>query len=172
MWSFIFLENLMECTLLWVDTNQQSRQSGSSPLNTGAERGIEILIALVNKFSQHSPISATSDVSKHIFLFIENFLLSLELGVIIHAHSTLTVFEKFSEDSPAHKCLPGIQLNSTSCAAGRILCLFKTDTSDNKLPMIINHSFRPFNLADTGLLVNPLISLKLQRRYPFQHTAE
>ena len=45
---------------------------------------------------------------KHMFLFIENFLLLLKLSVIIHAHSALAVFERSPEGSPVHKYLSGI----------------------------------------------------------------
>ena len=98
----------MEYTLLWVGINQQNRQSSSSSLNTDAEKEIEILIICVNKFSQHLLISAAFNIFKHTFLFIENFLLLLELNVIICAYSALTVFKRFSEDFLVHKCLSDI----------------------------------------------------------------
>ena len=109
---------------------------------------------------------------KHAFLFIKNFLLLLELSVIICTHSALTVFKKFSENSLTHKYLSSIQLNNIFCAAKRILCLFNINTSGSRLSMVINCSFRPFNLADTDLLVNLPVNLKLQRRCSFQYAVE
>ena len=167
MWWFTFLESLMECTSLWVGTNQWNKQSGSSSLNTGAEKEIEILIILVNEFNWCSLISAASDIFKHMFLFIENFLLLLELSVIICAHSVLIIFRKFSENSFMHKCLSGIQFNNIFCTAERIQHLLNTDTFNSKLLIIINHSFRSLNLADISLLMNSPTNLKLQRRHPF-----
>ena len=172
MWSFTFLESLMECTLLWVGTNQQSRQSGSSLLNTGAEKGIGVLIMLVNEFSWCSSISAAFSTFKHAFLFIENFLLLLKLNVNICTHSALAIFKRFPKGSSVYKYLSSIWLNNTFCTAGRILHLLNTNASNSKLSMIIDCSFRPFNLADISLLMNPLTSLKLQRRHSFQHTVK
>ena len=159
----------MKYTLLWVNTNQQSRQSGSSPLNTDVKKEIKILIMLISEFNQHSLISAASNAFKYVFLFIKNFLLQLELGVIIYAHSALTIFRRFSGGSLTHKCLSGILLNNTFCAAERILYLLNVDAPDSKSSMAINCLFRPLNLANTGLLVNSSASLKLQRKHSFQH---
>ena len=153
----------MKCTLLWVGTNWWSRQSGSSPLNTGAEKGIEIFIIFVNKYNQHLSVSAASDAFKHMFSFIKNFLLSLKLSVIICAHSALTVFRRFSEGSFTHKHLLSIQLNNIFCTVERIWHLLNTDAFNSKLLMIINCSFRLLNLANISLLVNLLTNLKLQR---------
>ena len=172
MWSSTFLKSLTECTLLWVGTNQWSRQSGSSPSDTNAEREVEVFITLVSEFSWCSPISAAFSIFKHMFLFIKNFLLLLELSVNIHAHSVLAVFRRFSEDSLMHKHLLSIWLNNISCTAERILHLLNIDTSGSKLPIIINYSFRFFNLTDTSLLMNPSANLKLQRRCSFQYTVK
>ena len=131
MWSFTFFESLTECTSLWIGINQQSRQSGSSPSDTDAERRIKVFIIFINEFNWHSSISAAFSTFKHMFLFIENFLLSLKLGVIICTHSALTVFRRFSKGSLIYKHLSGIQLNNIFCTAKRILHLFNADASDN-----------------------------------------
>ena len=168
-WLSTFFESLIKYTLLWVGINWWSRQSNSSPLDTDAEKGIEFLIVFVNKFSWCSLISTAFNTFKHKFLFIENFLLLLKLSVIIYAHSALIIFKRFVKGSSVHKCLSDIWLNNIFCAAERILHLFNADASDSKLLMIIDCSFRLFNLVDTDLLINLPASLKLQRRYSFQH---
>ena len=131
---------------------------------------IKILITLINEFSQHSSISAIFSTFKHTFLFIKNFLLSLKLSVIICTHSALAIFRRFSKNSLTHKHLSNIQLNNIFCTAGKIQYLFNINTFNNKLSMIINHSFRLLNLTDINLLMNSSASLKLQKRCSFQHT--
>ena len=172
MWWFTFLKSLMEYTSLWVGTNQQSRQSGSSPLNTDVKEKVEIFITLVSEFNQHLSISAVFSTFKHIFLFIKNFLLQLELSVIIHTHSALAVFERFSEDSLTHKYLSDILLNNIFCTAERILHLFNINAPDSKPSMAINCSFRSLNLANINLLMNLSANLKLQRKHSFQHAVK
>ena len=157
----------MKCTLLWIGTNWQSRQSDSSPLNTDAEKRIKIFITFINEFNWCLSISAAFNMFKYIFLFIKNFLLLLELNIIICTHSVLAVFRRFLEDSFIYKHLSGIQLNNIFFTAERIQHLFNINTFNSKLLMIINHSFRPLNLADINLLMNSSVNLKLQKRHSF-----